>query len=93
MITLVVITSDQAILANVVLGSGKLLLSRSLYNRKATVVKGRQVLLIYGSDVAISVSVGENLSFCEDGTLNASIIADKILLCNKDGIHNIAPLV
>lgn len=78
-------TTDRDIVASVVLGNGEVLPGRSIYDGKGSPIKDNQTAIIFAGDAAISSSLAQNASFCQSGSLNASLVTGKILLCNSDG--------
>lgn len=90
MTTAAATTTDREIVANVVLGNGNILSGRSTYNGKA--LQDAQIPIIFAGDATINSNNTKNASFCEEGTLNASLVMGKILLCNfdKNIIHQIS---
>lgn len=92
--TVAATTQDRESHQNVLLGDGDILIGSLRYSDRAGLHKMSNAPLVYAGDAAINRLAAENASFCQSGTLDASLVAGKIVVCNYDGqiFHEYKPL-
>ncbi|CAN6480493.1 unnamed protein product [Victoria cruziana] len=82
-LTVAASTIDRSFPAVITLGSGRRLVGQSMYSGKRKHVQRR---IVYAGDIAAATGNAEAASSCLPGSLNATAVAGKIVLC----FHNVS---